>query len=458
MLQETLPAPGSSGVQYWVAGAIFVVAFVAIVSERIHKTKVALAGAALMMSLSILHQNEAFHSEHLGVDWNVVFLLISMMILVNIIGRTGIFEWAAIKAAKLAQGRPFKIMVFFVILTAIASALLDNVTTILLIAPVTLLICEELDLEPTPFIIAEALSSNIGGTATLIGDPPNIMIASRANLTFTDFIINLAPIVVVMMIAFLIVLKVLYGKKMVVDEVKRQRILAMDESKMIKDPKLAKKSLIVLGLTLTGFSLHGALHLEPATIALAGASLLLLISRGDPHKILAEIEWNTLFFFIGLFIIVGGIVKVGLIRDISEQLIKYTHPTETSMETTAYTVLWGSAILSAIVDNIPYVATMSPLVIDMANTVFHDGAHTISSLPAETIAHPVLEPVWWSLALGACLGGNGTAIGASANVVVIGIATRSGVKITFMRFLKFGLPVMFLTVAIAHVYVALRYY
>jgi Na+/H+ antiporter NhaD/arsenite permease-like protein len=351
-----------------------------------------------------------------------------------------------------------QIMILFSILTAIASAFLDNVTTVLLLAPVTLLIADELDIDPIPFLLVEVLASNIGGTATLIGDPPNIIIASRAKLDFIDFIIHLAPAVVVMMIVFLVILKILFGKRLHVAEDKRQRILAMDERKMIKDKRLAWKSMIVLGLTLTGFMLHGALHLEPATIALFGAATLLLISRGDPHHVLAEVEWPTIFFFIGLFIIVGGIVKVGLIRDVSHELIKVTNPTSESMEVTAFTLLWASAILSSIVDNIPYVATMSPLVLDMANTVFHGGAADAVSLPPDTLHHPVLMPVWWSLALGSCLGGNGTAIGASANVVAIGIASRSGVKISFMKFMAYGVPTMILTLAISHVYVLLRYY
>jgi Na+/H+ antiporter NhaD/arsenite permease-like protein len=457
-MPENLHEAAASGAAYWIAVTIFLVAFAAIVSERVHKTKVALFGAALMIVLSIVEQDDAFHSSHLGVDWNVIFLLISMMILVNVLAGTGVFEWAAIRAAKLARGRPMGIMSLFVILTAVASAFLDNVTTVLLLAPVTLLVCDELDLDPVPFVLAEALSSNIGGTATLIGDPPNIMVASRAKLSFLDFLVHLAPVVLVMMVAFLIVLRVLYGSRLEVDEAKRQRILSMDESKMVKDPVLARKALVVLGLTLVGFVLHGFLHLEPATIALLGASVVLLVARGDPHKALSEIEWNTLFFFIGLFIIVGGIVKVGAIRDVSELLIRYTEPSRDSMEGTAYALLWGSAVLSAIVDNIPYVATMSPLVMDMANTVFHGGGADPAALPIETLHEPVLMPVWWSLALGACLGGNGTAIGASANVVVLGIASRSGVKISFVRFLAFGAPVMFLTVAIAHVYVKLRYY
>ncbi len=443
---------------YWAAAVIFVLTFVAIVSEKVHKTKVALFAAALMIALPIVSQEEAFHSSEFGIDYNVVFLLISMMILVNIISRTGIFEWAAIRAAKMGRGRPMAIMVIFALLTAVASAFLDNVTTVLLIAPVTLLIADELDVDPIPFLLTEVIASNIGGTATLIGDPPNIIIASKADLTFIDFIYHLTPAVIVIMAAFLFSIRVLFGKRLKVAEDKRQRILAMDERTMIKDATLAKKSLIVLGLTLVGFMLHGSLGLEPATVALLGASTLLLISRGDPHKVLADVEWTTIFFFIGLFIVVGGIVKVGVIRDVSHELIKVTHPTDTSMKTTTFTLLWASAALSSIVDNIPYVATMSPLVLDMANTVFHGGAADSAALPPETLHHSVIMPVWWALALGSCLGGNGTAIGASANVVTIGIAARSGIKISFARFLLFGFPVMVMTLVISHVYLLLRYF
>ncbi len=446
------------GILYWIAGAIFAIAFVAIISEKVHKTKAALMGAVLMILLPILNQEEAFHSVRLGIDYNVIFLLIAMMILVNIIGRSGVFEWAAIRMAKLAGGRPFRVMALFIALTAVSSAFLDNVTTVLLIAPVTLLIADELDIDPIPFLIAEALASNIGGTATLIGDPPNIMIASRAKLSFADFLVHLAPIVIVMVIAFMVACRIFFGSRLRVDEAKRQRVMAMDESRLIRDKFLAIKSLSVLGLTLIGFMLHGVLHLEPATIALAGAALLLLIASGDPREVLAEVEWPTIFFFIGLFIMVGGIVKVGLIGDVSQFVITTTNPTAESMEATAFAMLWCSGILSAIVDNIPYVATMSPLIQDMANTIFHDGQADPGALPLETLHHPVLEPVWWCLALGSCLGGNGTAIGASANVIVLGIAERSGVVITFLKFMAYGVPTMFVTLAISHVYVLLRYF
>jgi len=443
---------------YWVATAIFVLAYAVIASEKIHKTKVALLGAALMITLPILTQKEAFHSEELGIDYNVVFLLISMMLMVNIMARSGVFEWAAIRAAKLGRGRPFTIMAIFAVFTALASALIDNVTTVLLLAPVTMLIADELDVDPIPFLIAEVLASNIGGTATLIGDPPNIMIASKAHYDFMDFVYNLTPIVIVIMAVFLLVIKVLFGRRMRVDESRRDRIMAMDESRLIKDHPLMKKSLLVMGGTIAGFTVHGALGLQPATIALSGAAVLLLISREQPHAIFADVEWPTIFFFIGLFIIIGGVVKVGLIGDLSRLVIDITHPAPDSMFATSMVILWFSAFASAIVDNIPLVATMNPLVLDMANAVFHNGGANAAALPLSTLHHAVLEPVWWSLALGACLGGNGTAIGASANVIVVGMAEKAGRPVSFLRFTAYGFPIMILTILISNLYIYLRYY
>lgn len=444
----------SPEVAYWTACAVFVATLAVIVSEKIHKTKVALAGAALTMVLGIVSQEEAFHSERLGIDHAVIFLLIGMMIIINVLGQSGAFEWTAVKLAKLAQGRPLPILIMFLVFTAVFSAFLDNVTTVLLFAPVTLLIADELDLDPIPFLIGEAIASNVGGTATLIGDPPNLMIASRAKLGFLDFIVNLAPAVVVMLAALVGVTWLLFRRRLTVDEDRRQHVLEMDERKLIKDPALVKKSVGVLLLVVAGFMLHGVTHIEPATVALAGAALLLLISRKDPHHALAAVEWPTIFFFIGLYITIGGIVKVGLINDLSALVIRLTDPTESSMFLTSMVLLWFSGFLSAFVDNIPYVATMAPLVTEMAAKVFHGGGE----LPAATLHHPVLMPVWWALAFGACLGGNGSAIGASANVAVLGIAERAGHKISFLRFLAYGMPVMIMTLTIAHVYLWLRYF
>ena len=435
---------------FWTATAIFVIAYAVIVSEKVHKTVVAVVGASLMLILKILEQHEAFHVEELGVDWNVIFLLISMMLIINLMRPTGFFEYIAIKSAKVGRGDPMRIMLIFAVVTAVLSALLDNVTTVLLLAPVTLLIADALEVDPIPFLITEALASNIGGTATLIGDPPNIMIASKAQLSFMDFIVHLAPAIVVIMLIFLGVLKLLFGRKLSVKPELRERILAMNEREAIKDPVMLGKSLFVLGLVILGFVLHGMLHYEPATVALFGAGLLLLLSgTHEPHKYLAEVEWPTIFFFIGLFIIVGGVVKVGLIKMMS---LKVLDLTEGNLLATSMIVMWFSAVASAIVDNIPYVATMNPLIIDMARQLWpHESG-------LELLQHADLMPVWWSLALGACLGGNGSPIGASANVIVVGMAERAGKPISFFRFVAYGAPIMMLTVLISMIYVWLRYY
>ncbi len=459
-MHEAVEAGASSSLLYGIAAAIFGLSYAVIMSEKIHKTKVALMGATLMIASTVLTQHDAFHSIEYGVDYNVIFLLIAMMIMVNVMGESGIFEWMAITFAKLGHGNPLRIMIIFVVFTAFASAFLDNVTTVILLAPVTLLIADELELDPVPFLLMEAISSNIGGTATLIGDPPNLLIASRASLGFMDFLIHLAPVVLVMVVGLVATVWLVFGKRLKVTEEKRQRVMKMDAKRLIKDKNLAAKSVTVLSLTILGFTLHGMLHMEPATVALLGAAILLLISRKDPHKVFANVEWNTIFFFIGLFIIVGGVVKVGLISDLSKMMIKFTDPQPDNMFMTSMVMLWFSGVASAIVDNIPFVATMAPLIQDMANHLYHEGAHAAGSanLPVETLHHPALMPVWWALALGACLGGNGSPIGASANVMVIGIAEKSGHKISFIEFLKYGVPITLGTLVISMVYIWLRYY
>jgi len=450
MTHETAAQPFVMDASFWIATVIFVLAYVVIVSEKIHKTIIALVGAALMLILKILEQHEAFHLEEFGIDWNVIFLLISMMIIINLMRPTGIFEYIAIKSAKWGKGDPFRIMAIFAVVTAMLSALLDNVTTVLLITPVTLLIADALEVDPIPYLISCALASNIGGTATLIGDPPNIMIASKAQLDFMAFIYHLAPIVIVIMVVYLFTIKFIWGKKLKTRDELKKRIMLMNEKEAIKDPVMLRKSLVVLSLVLTGFVLHGMLHYQPATVALFGAGLLLLLSgTHEPHHILAEVEWPTIFFFMGLFVIVGGVVKVGLIKWMSVQVLSLT---QGNLFATSMVVMWFSAFASAIVDNIPYVATMNPLIIDMARQIW----------PHETgtalLQHADLMPLWWSLALGACLGGNGSAIGASANVIVVGMSEKAGKRISFMKFMAYGMPIMVLTVAIATVYVWLRYY
>jgi Na+/H+ antiporter NhaD/arsenite permease-like protein len=447
----------ASGNLYWIACGIFVLSFALIISEKVHKTKVALFGAAATIVIGVLTQVEAFHSTVVGVDYNVIFLLIAMMLIVNILGKSGAFEWTAVRLAKVAKGDPVKILVFFFVATAAISAGLDNVTTVLLFAPVTLRICDELGLDPVPYLILEAIASNIGGTATLIGDPPNLIVASRAQLTFNDFIIHLTPIVIIMMIVFTLVVRYVFRNRFEADPVKKARILAMDETGLIKNRPLLIKAGWVLALTIVGFVAHDALHLEPATIALFGAALLLLISGIEPHDVLAEVEWPTIFFFIGLFIIIGGIVKVGLVSDLSQFVIQATAPTSESMFATSMVILWFSGFLSAFIDNIPYVATMAPLVGEMASNVVGGGDPALAG-SKEVLQHAAVMPVWWALALGACLGGNGTAIGASANVVVLGLAERGGRKITFLQFMKYGMPIMIGSLIMSTAYLWIRYY
>jgi Na+/H+ antiporter NhaD/arsenite permease-like protein len=438
------------GAPFWIATAIFIIVYGVIVTEKIHKTIIAIVGATLMIVLGILTQEHAFHSPDLGVDWNVIFLLISMMIIINIMKPTGVFEYIAIKSAKVAKGQPFMIMAIFSVVTAVVSAFLDNVTTVLLIAPVTLLICQALELDVVPYLITEALASNIGGTATLIGDPPNIMIASKAQLDFMAFVYHLTPVIILVLIAYVISIKFIFGSRLKVKEELRLRVMAMDENAAIKDPVLLKKSLAVLAVTIVGFIAHGALNFEPATIGLFGAGLLLLVSGNkDPQHVLAEAEWSTLFFFIGLFIIIGGVVHVGLIKWMS---IKVLELTQGSIFGTTMVVMWFSAFASAFIDNIPYVATMNPLIIDMAKQLWPN----LSGI--ELLHHPDLMPIWWSLALGACLGGNGTAIGASANVVVCGMAEKMGKPIPFRQFMLYGMPLMIESVLICTLYVWLRYF
>ena len=435
---------------FWTATGIFILVYALIISEKVHKTILSMFGAALMIILGIVTQEEAFYSIDLGVDWNVIFLLISMMIIINIMKPTGIFEYIAVKSAKIAKGDPFRIMVIFSVVTAILSSFLDNVTTVLLIAPVTILICQALEIEVVPYLITEAIASNIGGTATLIGDPPNIMIASRAQLDFLSFIYNLAPVIVLVMFAYILTLKLVFGKRLTVKDELKGRVMAMNEKEAIKDPGLMKKSLFVLGIIIIGFVFHGMLHMEPATIALFGAALLLLISgTKEPHRILAEAEWSTLFFFMGLFIIIGGVVKVGLIKWLS---IKVLAVTQGHLFGTSMVVMWFSAFASAFIDNIPYVATMNPLIIDMAGQLWPDASGVA------LLHHPDLMPLWWSLALGACLGGNGTLIGASANVIVVGMAEKAGKPISFKEFMRYGMPLMIESVIISTLYVWLRYY
>jgi Na+/H+ antiporter NhaD/arsenite permease-like protein len=434
-----------------IALIIFGLVYVTIITERIHKTIVALFAAAVMISLGVVTQEEAFYSHEFGVDYSVVFLLIGMMVIINIVRETGLFEILAIWAAQKARARPFRLLTLLAVMTAILSAMLDNVTTVLLMAPVTLAISKRLELNPVSFLMCEALASNIGGTATLVGDPPNIMIASKAQLGYVDFLLVLGPIAVVIMAVFLTAMWVFVGRTMQVAPGLQQAVLALDPREAVRDRVLLRRSLWLLGVVNLGFCLHSVVHLEPATIALLGASSFMLIgrTRGDGTKAedlayLAEVEWKTIFFFIGLFILVGALVKVGAIKFVADQLVSVT---QGRLAATTMTVLWGSAFLSAAVDNIPYVAAMNPLIVDLARSLHPD----ISNYNA-LVHQPDILPLWWALALGACLGGNGTLIGASANVVIADFAGRAGYRISFWQFFKLGFPVMLGSIVLSSLY------
>ncbi len=438
-----------------IALAIFAVSYGLIITERIHKTIVALGGAALMIVSGVMTQDEAFYAHEFGVDYNVIFLLIGMMIIVNIVRDTGLFEVLAIWSAQRAGADPFRMLALLALVTAVLSAMLDNVTTVLLMAPVTLSIAKRLRLDPVPFLIVEAIASNIGGTATLVGDPPNIMIASKAQLGYLQFLIVLGPVVVGIMAVFLVGLRLLYGGSLQVAPHLKEAVLGLAPRDAVQDPLLLRRCVWLLGLVNLAFGLHGVLHLEPATIALVGASAFMLIGRAnrkhnsDELSYLADVEWKTIFFFIGLFILVGALVKVGVIGMLATQLLSVTqgHPAAA-----VFSILWGSALLSAVIDNIPYVAAMNPLVVDLARSLHPE------ILDYTTLVHqPDILPLWWSLALGACLGGNGTLIGASANVVIADLARRAGYPISYRQFLMVGFPVMVGSLLLSTLYVWLLF-
>ncbi|MFZ5647047.1 MAG: SLC13 family permease [Bacillota bacterium] len=421
--------------QVYFVTAVFLITYAVIVSEKIHRAVVALIGAAIMALTKVLSPEEAVHA----IDFNTIGLLVGMMIIVGITRQTGVFEFLAIKAAKRSGGHPLKIMAALALVTAVLSAFLDNVTTVLLIVPVTFAIAKKLEISPLPYLIVEILASNVGGTATLIGDPPNIMIGSATKLGFMDFIINLTPVIVVVYVLTVFVLRFIYRKQLVADHKLQQEILKLDENDEIKDPVLLKKCLIVLFLTIAGFVLHQFVHLESSVIALSGASLLLLLSKEDPEHALHAVEWPVIFFFVGLFIIVGALEHVGVIEAIAKFSLSVTGGEVVS---TGMLILWISAIASAFVDNIPFVATMIPMIQDMGRL---GGIENLNFL-------------WWSLSLGACLGGNGTIIGASANVVVIGMAEKRGTHITFLGFMKVAFPLMIMSIIISMFYLLFWYY
>ncbi len=431
-----------SNFQIYLAVIIFLVTYAFIIAEKINRAIVALLGAFLMVAFRIVDLEVAL-THH--IEWGTITLLIGMMILVGITSTTGVFQYVALKSAKIAKGDPIRILIILSLLTAVASAFLDNVTTVLLIVPVTFSITRLLGVNPVPYLISEVLFSNIGGTATLIGDPPNIMIGNAIkHLTFNKFLLNLAPIVIVIMLVTLVLIYFIYRKQLKVDDAQKQKLMNLNEKEYIKDAVLMKKSLIVLGLTILGFVLHSVLHMEAAVVAIGGATLLMLIGvkEHDLEEVFHSVEWVTIFFFAGLFTLVGGLVDVGIIKSLAEQALELTGG---HIPTASILILWVSGIASATIDNIPFVATMIPLIQDMAIGM---------GLPVDA---PEIDALWWSLSLGACLGGNGTLIGASANVIVAGMASREGHGFSYFDFLKIGAPLTLIALAIAHVYIYFRY-
>jgi Na+/H+ antiporter NhaD/arsenite permease-like protein len=423
--------------------SIFVLTYAIIVTERINRSVVALLGAGLMVLSGVLHQTEAFH----GIDLNTISLLTGMMVIVAITQKSGVFQYVAIKATKVVKADPWGLLVMLSLVTATFSALLDNVTTVLLIAPVTLLITDALCISPYPFLFSVILASNIGGTATLIGDPPNIMIGSAARLTFNDFLVNLAPVAVLVLLLTLIPIYLVWGRKLQATAENRALVMAFNERESITDARLLKQALAVIALVILGFVLAHHIGQEPGTIAMFGAALLLLLRVYDKqaeeqshaiHHTFGEVEWVTIFFFVGLFVVVAGIEKAGALELLAHEIVAWTGG---DFAITAYAILWVSAMLSAVVDNIPFVATMIPVIQSMSGVFTPEQINTL----------------WWSLALGACLGGNGTLVGASANLVVAGLAERAGQPIRFLPFMLMAFPLMLSSIAVSHLYIWLRY-
>ncbi len=429
----------------WVSTVILAVTYVVIMSEKINRAIIALIGASVMIVIGVFSQEEAIK----GIDWNTIGLLTGMMILVSVSRRSGMFQYIAVWSAQAAKAHPAKMLLLLQIATAVLSAFLDNVTTVLLMVPVTLAIVKELEVPAYPFLFAEVFASNIGGTATLIGDPPNILIGSQVGLSFNEFVIHLTPVIIIVMIAQALMIYLLWGRDLKTTPEREARVMAMKPAASIEDWLLLKQSLIVIAIVMLGFVLARPLHLEPATIAMLGAAVLMLLDNlahntekaaHNIHQTFSDVEWITIFFFVGLFMVVHGVEYGGLLKLLAEKLVAATGG---SMASAGYAILWASAVLSAIVDNIPFVATMIPLIKSMAPA--YGGADKI-------------EPLWWCLSLGACLGGNGTLIGASANLTVAGIAERNNIPFRFMTYTMYAFPMMLVSVAICHLYVWWRYF
>ncbi|MFR9069878.1 SLC13 family permease [Paraclostridium tenue] len=415
-----------------IAISIFLLVMIAIISEKVNRAVAAVAGALLMLIFNIV----SFENGLKHIDFNTIGVLIGMMLFVSVVKNSGLFEYIAIFSAKKSKGDPWKIMLCFMVLTAILSAILDNVTTVLLIGPMTIVITQILKINPTPFLITQILASNIGGTSTLIGDPPNIMIGSAANLSFMDFVVNLGPIVIILLFATIICFKFVFKKHLVVEAIYKEEILSLDENKAIKDKSLLIKSIIMMIFILLGFALHNIIHIESSVVALTGATIMIFIGKQDVDEILSSIEWSTIAFFGGLFIVVGGLVEVGIINFIAEYLI---NATKGHLIITMLVILWLSAIISSFLDNIPFVATLIPLILTMQS----QGVD--------------VTPIWWATSLGACLGGNGTLIGASANIVLSNIGQKNGYPITFKEYFKIGFPLMILSIIISTIYLVIRF-
>ncbi|MDR1178878.1 MAG: ArsB/NhaD family transporter [Spirochaetales bacterium] len=424
------------GILSWTALAIFVAAYLLFLSDKLNRTVVVLTGAALFLILHIVDQTQAF----LSIDWNVIFFMIFMMLIIGVTKTTGLFHYIAIKAAKIGQGDPLKILILLSLVGAVFSAFIDNVTTVLILTPVTILIAVELGIPPAPFIICQSIASNIGGTATLIGNPPNLKIGSVAKLKFLSFVGNMGPIVVINLIVFALLVFLLFRRQMTISNERKARIMEFDESKALENKPLLIKSLIALFLVISGFLLHETLNVEAATISLFVAALLLVFSgKNEPEAFLRDIEWGTVFFFIGLFIMVSGLTELGIVGMCADFFIRIT---EGSLPLTSFLLIWLSALSSALINNIPYVMAMIPIVEDIAADLGPQAA----------------MPLWWSLALGACLGGNATLVGASANVVAASISAQSGYPIRFLDFLKYGLLFTIISLALSTGYVFLRYF
>ncbi|MYS08997.1 hypothetical protein GTW71_21730 [Streptomyces sp. SID6041] len=424
----------------WLAVAVFAAVYVLIATERVHRVAAALGGAVVMLLIGATGPEQAFFSESAGIDWNVVFLLLGMMLIVSVLRRTGLFEFVAIWAARRSRGRPYRLMVLLILSTACLSAWLDNVTTVLLIAPVTISVCTRLGLPVVPYLIAEVMACNIGGAATLIGDPPNIMIGSRAGLSFNDFLLHMAPIAAVLVVVLAVLSRWLFRGAFSYDPERAAQVMALRARDAITDVRLLVVSGVVVVLVMAGFVLHTTLHLEPSVAAISGGLVLLALSRIDARRVAADVEWETLAFFAGLFVMVGAMVQTGILTDLGRAA---AGALDGSLFGASMALLFGSVVPSAVIDNIPFVASTSPVV---------------SEIVAASGGTGEAQVLWWSFALGADLAGNATVIASSANVVTVGIADRAGHHISFWQFSRYGLVVTAVTTVLAGLYLWLRYF